>query len=385
MGRRGKKGKRNNNPGKRASKPNKPKQNDWADILQGGALKALELLPIVGPIVSAFRPDPVEQRLRAIANSVEEIAPHLIEELDSLSSICDVLETISENTSAQEKALEEIKDALTTFRAPDILGQFTAITILAEAVKDIKRLADAAEQMSGSLKGIEMNLSSVNLGGDYFPGRVHSYVRQMIEAYASSDVPHYFTVFHQGTVWWPKFADLERSNPLGPQYLGHRSDLDELCAFLADHVRPVVGPKAIFHVLMPTVGQVALKEAVKLPDAMHPCILDGQLGDAGTPFVYICLTTPVDKMCIRGIGILKPREIWAFRLRIGVNLPVLDQWLTHDCDISWSIDPSFRMTGIGNLFLVTWSDGCVGLEPTRTLGRPIEPGSRPWYTERSYA
>ncbi|WKT52003.1 hypothetical protein QSH57_002517 [Fusarium oxysporum f. sp. vasinfectum] len=364
------KGRTKRGPKKGRRNSRAPQQIDWTEFLKNGAIAVLEYFPIVDKLISQFRPDPVEQRLAEIGDAIEDLAPHLLEQLDYLQDICGTLDVVSQAVSEQTFILEGIKDSLTTFRSPDVLGQFTAITVLAQAVADIKRLADAAEKISGSLKGIEVNLSSVNLGGDYFPGRVHSYVREMIEMHALSDVPHYFTVFHQGTVWWPKFADLVRSDPLGPQFLGRKSDLDELCVFLADEVRPRVGKEAVLHILMPTVGQVAMKEAVQLPDAMYPCVIDGQLGDAGCPFVYMCLPRPQDQSCLRNIGVLTPRDIWASRWMAGACLPVVSQWLTYDCGITWHVDAFYGILA-GGYFR-------YGPEPARTLGRPIEQGSRPW-------
>ncbi|ROW06991.1 hypothetical protein VMCG_04068 [Cytospora schulzeri] len=87
-------------------------------------------------------------------------------------------------------------DSVIIDRRPDIVGHLTAYSIAAAAVAEISWLGDQAELMTGSLKGIEENISSMNFGGDNFPGRVHGYVRSMIDKYLSSDTQHYFAVFN---------------------------------------------------------------------------------------------------------------------------------------------------------------------------------------------
>ncbi|RBR19980.1 hypothetical protein FVER53590_25020 [Fusarium verticillioides] len=141
-------------PNKGKKKSRAPDQFDWTEFLKDGAIAIAEYIPIVNAIISQVRPDPVEQRLAEIGDSIEDLAPHLSERLDYLQDICGTLEVVSQAVSEQTTILEGIKDSLITFRSPEILGQFTAITVLAQAVADIKRLADAAEKILGSLKGI---------------------------------------------------------------------------------------------------------------------------------------------------------------------------------------------------------------------------------------
>lgn len=186
----------------------------------------------------------------------------------------------------------------------------------------------------------------------------------------SETTPHYFTVFNHSDLWHPDFADIQRGDPLGPSYLGHRTDLDELCAFLAEEVRPRVGPEAILHILMPSVGPLSLEEAVKFPKAMRPFKVDGQIGDGGIPFVYICAPEARDQKCLSGIGVLRQREIWILEGEIGIPLTPLDKPF-----VQYVIDPTYPVrTGVGCVL------GCAkycrfGLEPPRTLGERLV---RPW-------
>ncbi|EED11749.1 hypothetical protein TSTA_109280 [Talaromyces stipitatus ATCC 10500] len=138
----------------------------------------------------------------------------------------------------QNELLKNIQSQLKIYQRPDIFGQLAAISTSAAAVYQIKRLADQTERVAGFLKGIEQNLSSHHIRGEHFPQHVHSYIRLLIERYTSDTVPHYFTVLNNSDLWHPKFADIQREDPLGPLYLGHRTDLDEPCAFLAEEVRP---------------------------------------------------------------------------------------------------------------------------------------------------
>jgi hypothetical protein len=147
-----------------------------------------------------------------------------------------------------------------------------------EGVREIDRVA------------IADRIESVNVRGD----------RDIIERHSNDAVPHYFS--GQGSLWRSKFADLQRANPLGPQYLGDRTDLDVLCAYLIERVRPRVGLKAVLHILMPSVGPLAMVEAVKFPDAMRPFIIDGQLGNGGSPMVWLCTPEQEDKARLRDIG-----------------------------------------------------------------------------------
>ena len=68
----------------------------------------------------------------------------------------------------------------------------------------------------------------------------------------------------------PEVRRAERANPVGQHFLGYKTDLDELCVCLAEHVRPRVGAKTVLHILMPTTGPLAMAEADKIPDAVRP-------------------------------------------------------------------------------------------------------------------
>jgi hypothetical protein len=221
--------------------------------------------------------------------------------------------------------------------------------------------------MAMSLSSIKENIKSVNIQDDHFPQNVHSYVRSMIKMHSSNTVPHYFTVFNKSDLWYPKFADLQPSDPLGTSYLGQRTDLDELCAFLAEEVRPQVETQAILYILMPTIGQISLEKALKFPKAMHPFSIDGQLSDAGTPFVYICTPERRDKECLHGIGALKQREIWV--MSGAIVLPFLQPIYSQ---VRYFVDPAYRIsTGVG-LILAVGTYKYFGLEPSRTLGQWTE-------------
>jgi hypothetical protein len=282
---------------------------------------------------------------------------------ESLSNIIDQMR-------GQNELLENIQSQLNIYQRPDIFGQLAAISISAAAVYQIKRLADQTERVAGFLKGIEQNLSSHHLRGEHFPPHVHSYIRSLIEKYASDTVPHYFTVFNNSDLWHPKFADIQREDPLGPLYLGHRMDLDELCAFLAEEVRPRVGPSAVLHVLMPTVDPLSLEEAIKFPEAMRPFKIDGQTGHGGIKFVYICTPEVQDQECLSGVGVLKQREIW--RMEGGIGIPFTPLVASFD---KYFVDPGYKVTTDAGLILAGGQYSFYGLEPPRTLGQRT---TRPW-------
>jgi hypothetical protein len=277
--------------------------------------------------------------------------------------------TINQMKSDTE-LLKNIHNQLRNYRRPDLFGQLAAFSTSAAAVYQIKRLADQAERAAGFLQGIEQNLSSRHIRGEDFPQHVHSYVRLLIERYASDSVPHYFTVFNGSDLWHPKFADIQRQDPLGPSYLGERTDLDELCAFLAEEVRPQVGEKAVLHILMPTVGPLSLEEAVTFPEAMRPFKIDGQIGEGGVKFVYICIPEAEDQECLSGIGVLRQREIW--RMDGGMGIPFTRLYTSFH---QYFVDPTYRIRTDVSLILGGGEYTFYGLEPPRTLGQRT---ARPW-------
>ena len=336
--------------------------------MSGPFWRIFEIIPAIMNYVSILKGNPSDEHLSQIAASVGGLVPGIQAQPELLNDIRTLLASALEN---QNKQQTQLLDLLENYQRPDIFGQLTAYSTLYAAVKQIKRLADQAENIAGSLKGIDENMRSINARGDYFPTHVHSYIRMMIEKYSSEKVAHYFTVFNKGSQWHPKFADLQRSDPLGPLYLGHKTDLDELCAFLAEEVRPRVGSRAVLHILMPTIGQLSLEEAVKFPDPMRPFLVEGQLGDAGTPFVYICTTEDEDKQCLRDIGVLKPREIWA--MYGGVGIPFTP--ICMSTELRYFVDPTYKINTEVALILAGGLYRYLGTEPPRTLGQRIR---RPW-------
>lgn len=280
------------------------------------------------------------------------------------------LSNISEQMRQQIELSKNIQDQLKAFQRPGLFGQLTAFSISAAAVYQIKRLADEAGRATGSLRGIESLLESEHVRGQHFPRHVHSYIRLMIERYTSDTVPHYFAVFNHGDLWHPDFADIQRGDPLGPLYLGHRTDLDELCAFLAEEVRPQVGPAAILHILMPSVGPLSLEEAIKFPEAMRPFKIDGQTGNGATKMVHICAPEMRDQECLQGVGVLKQREVWRMYGAVGIPFTSLGTSFHQ-----YFVDPTYRIrTDVGLLLAGGYYQYC-GLEPPRVLGQRAE---RPW-------
>ena len=273
----------------------------------------------------------------------------------------------------QIEVLENLQSQLKNYQRLEVCGQLAAFSTFAAAVCQIKRLADRTERVAGFMKGIEQNLTSSHIRGAYFLEHVHSYVRLLIERHSSDTVPHYVTVFNNSDLWHPKFADIQRRDSLGPTYLGHKADLDELCAFLAEEVRPQVGPVAVLHILMPTAGPLSLEEAIRFPEAMRPFEIDGQTGDGGAKFVYICAPEARDHECLSGVGVLKQREIWKMGRVAGDPLPMPVKPFRP-----FFIDPKFKLS-----IYIPWNLGSFGtvryyscgLEPPRTLGQPT---ARPW-------
>lgn len=279
-------------------------------------------------------------------------------------------------TSSLKSASElaELRLLLQNYHRLELFGQIGSIFTMAAAVAQIKRLADETAKMAGFLEGLEQLLRTAHIQGDNFPDHVYDLLRMTMELYSADNVPHYFTVYHRGTQWHPKFASLQRSRSLGPGFLGYKTDLDELCAFLTDEVRPRVGKDAVFHVLIPNVGPLAITEAVALPSSMKPCYFEGELGDTGKPFVWLCVPTQ-DQNCLRHVGVLEPRKIWAFFSTAGISLPFVHQYLCRSLPTQYFVDPNWSIqTGIDIPFF-TGRFVCLGPEPHRTLGQRQE---RPW-------
>jgi hypothetical protein len=356
--------------------PRQNKGDDWAENMNGWLWKFFETIPVVENIISTLSEDESTKHLATIAEAVEEIVPELRGQNEFFGNLENFMRwTTNQQIEAQNDILDHLKGLLDTYRRPDLLGQIAAFFTMEEAIRQIKRLADSAEKIAGSLAGIEQNIESINLRGQYFPDDVYSYVRDMIESHSNKEVPHYFSVFNKGSLWRSKFADLQRANPLGPQYLGHKTDLDVLCAYLAEEVRPRVGPEAVLHILMPSIGPLAMVEAVKFPDVMRPFIVDGKRGNGGSAMVWLCTPEQEDKDCLRDIGVLQPREVWAMSGRVGIVLPFVGHWLSFPTKTQYFIDPTYKIKTDVYLGLVAGGYVYCRLEPARSLGRWA---SRPW-------
>ena len=375
----GKRSKRRPKRSKNSSSRKNKDSGDWSDNMSGAVWKVLEYLPhAISAInaISAISEDGPTGSREGVEEALAAIVPEVRGQREVLESLARLLERSTEqHVQCQREFAEQLRGLFETYHRPDIYGQITAFFASAEAIKQIKRLADQAEKIASSVAGIEQNLQSVNARGDYFPIHVHSYVRMMIERHATDTVPHYFAVFNKGSQWHPKFSELERASPLGQQFVGYKTDLDELCAFLAEIVRPRVGPRAVLHILMPTIGPLAMAEAVKFPDAMRPFLVEGQLGDAGTPFVWLCTPEQNDRDCLRGIGVLKQREVYVMVGNVGIGLPIIGRWLTVPIEPRYFIDPGYRLNTLVGLILVNGAYMFWQLEPPRTLGQPT---TRPW-------
>lgn len=295
---------------------------------------------------------------------------------EQLGQILNVLQGLESRAEASNETLRSIADAIKTFGKPSVVGQILSIGGLlteAAAVAAIKRLADNTEKIAGSLCGIDQNLNSVNSRGDYFPQHVHSYVRTMIERHTADEVKHYFVVFHQGHEWHPKFEDLQRRDPLGPQFIGYRDDMDELCAFLVDEVRPRVGQEPVLHILMPTVKPLAITESLTFPDAMRPFYIEGQKGDGGVPYVFMCTPLPDDRQHLKYIGALQPKPRWVLLQQAGLCLPFIGRYTSTSLEPQFFEEPYY--TAITTTSLLLYSSLYCPCDPVppRMLGERRAP------------
>ena len=277
----------------------------------------------------------------------------------------DELATISTEIRGLRKELRSIANDLVSFTKPSVFGQLMDVGALltsTAAVAHIKRLADQAERMANSLDRISDNVYSENSRGDKFPTHIHSYVRSMIEQHHSDQIPHYFFIFNPSTTWYAKFDDINRVEPLGDHYLGRRHDLDELVAFIVESARPRLGPEPVIHILIPTISQLAITESLRFPDEMGPFRIDGQLGESGLPFAYLC--APENEEHLHHIGALRPRPRWVLHQTIGIPLVC-----------GWELEPVYfedpYLTTMGTVSAIFY--GSVYHEthpvPPRTLGR----------------
>ena len=290
-----------------------------------------------------------------------------------LGQIMNPLQGMEGRAQSTNEMLQSIADGIKSFSKPSVMGLIPSIgglLIGMAAVAEIRRLADNTEKMAGSLNGIDQNLNSLNSRGDYFPQHVHSYIRTMIERHNQDEVPHYFFVFHQGHEWHPRFEDLQRKDPLGPRFVGYRDDLDELCAFLVDKVRPRVGKEAVLHILMPTVKPLAITESLTFPDAMRPFCIEGQKGDGGNPYVFMCTPRPEDRECLKYIGALRPKPRWVLLQQVGLCLPFIGEYTSIALEPRFFEDPYWSIPTESDLFLYASQYFPCDPVPPRILGEP---------------
>lgn len=252
-----------------------------------------------------------------------------------MSSMLSVWQNMQNEAHNTNQVLQSMARCMESYYKPTVAGQvFKLGGLLTDmaAVVEIKRLADNTEMMAGTLQGIENNLSSINSRGDYFPQHVYSYVRLMIERHAHDDVPHYFFIFHEGHEWHPKFEDLRRQTPLGHHFVGYQDDLDQLCAFLVEEFRPRIGTEPVLHILIPTVKPLAITESLTFPDAMRPFCVEGQKGEGGVPFVFMCTPFPEDRQHMKHIGALQPKPREVVLQRLGPRLPIIGNFTSKNLE-----------------------------------------------------
>lgn len=355
--------------------------DDWMDNLGGQVLKYLDYIPYISQLIDTVRENERSKQLEKISSGLEKLPPELQDQREFLRNIiawstnC-LIDNQSKHLSNIQDELGSIQKLLINFNRVNIAGQLSGIFAEADAIAQIRRLADQAEKIAGSLTGIEQNLNAIHMQGKKFPQPVRSYVRMMIDKHSTEEVPHYFAVFHRGTQWHATFHELDQANPLGPNYLGHKADLDELCAFLVEEVRPRIGSDPVLHILMPSAKPVAIVEAVKFPEVMRPFFIDGERGDEGSPFVWLCTPEPYDQQHLRHIGILKQRDIYV--LQAGAGVPILSWWfdsLGYTLEPKFFIDPYYRLPTNVGLIVAGGDYAFYGLEPPRTLSQPSR---RPW-------
>jgi hypothetical protein len=252
-----------------------------------------------------------------------------------MSSMLSVWQNMRNEARNTNELLESMAHCMKSYGKASVVGQvFKLGGLLTDmaAVAEIKRLADNTEMMAGTLQGIENNLSSINSRGDYFPQHVYSYVRMMIERHAHDGLPYYFFVFHEGHEWHPKFEDLRRQTPLGHHFIGYEDDLDQLCAFLVEEFRPRIGPEPVLHILIPTVKPLAITESLTFPDAMRPFCIEGQKGEGGVPFVFMCTPLPEDRQHMKHIGALQLKPRWVLLRRMGPRLPIIGNFTSKNLE-----------------------------------------------------
>ncbi|CVL09232.1 uncharacterized protein FMAN_16277 [Fusarium mangiferae] len=253
-------------------------------------------------------------------------------QMNSMLSVLQCMQNESNNTNKLLKSMAHCMQSYVNLSVTGQMFQLGSLLTDMAAVAEIKRLADNTEMMAGTLQGIENNLNSINSRGDYFPQHVYSYVKMMIERHAHNEVPHYFFIFHEGHEWHPKFEDLRRQTPLGSHFVGYNDDLDQLAAFLVEEFRPRIGPEPVLHILLPTVKPLAITESLAFPPEMRPFCIEGQKGEGGVPFVFMCTPLPEDRQCMKYIGALTPKPRWVLLRRLGPRLPFIGEYTSKNLE-----------------------------------------------------
>ncbi|KAF5648568.1 transcription factor Zn C2H2 [Fusarium sp. NRRL 52700] len=292
--------------------------------------------PLVHGAYNHLKKDPNNPRLLAeLQREIREEVPKNEASRAQLTNMLGILQSMQNEVHDTNKLLESMAGSIKSYVNLSVAGQILQLGSLLTnmaAVAEIKRLADNTELMAETLQGIENNLNSINARGDYFPQHVYSYVRMMIERHAHDEIPHYFFVFHESHEWHPKFEDLRRETPLGPHFVGYNDDLDQLVAFLVEEFRPRVGTKPVLHILLPTVKPLAITESLTFPPEMRPFCIEGQKGDGGLPFVFMCAPLQEDRQCMKHIGALQPKPRWVFLRHLGPNLPLIGSFISKSLE-----------------------------------------------------
>ena len=94
---------------------------------------------------------------------------------------------------------------------------------------------------------------------------------------------------------------------------------DDLKAFLAGRQLPVSsGDKQEYW--------ETLLNVLTFPDAMRPFCIEGQKGDGGVPYVFICTPLLEDRQHLKHIGTLRPKPRWVLLRRVGDPLPYIAKY-----------------------------------------------------------
>ena len=247
--------------------------------------------------------------------------------------------------------------------AAGVAAQYLHLLLDAAALAVIKELGD---KVVCRLDGIEQNIRSLNMRGDKFPDHVYRCAKKLLRDCQDHDVDHFVAIFSPSTEWHAKFDELNENNDLGPYFLGYRTSLDELCAFLVEQVRPQIRDSAVLHIMIPSLGPLSIRNPVRFPPELSPLHLHGELGDGGSPYVWIC--APDDREKFHNIGYQHPPARRAAVVEIGI--PFLPPLYTG----IWKYEGShwWPSASIGTPLCAAASVPCEPEAP-RMLGRPIIP------------